>query len=125
MNTENEISNGTVSEDAASNNNEAPNNEAQSQTSEAAPSEAAPKESVSVTDAAYGLLPAGSDLQLVYVTNDPLISARTELVQLPNGKTVEISNTMTTGDAIIAAGIFLLISFQVVKFLLSAAMRGR
>lgn len=59
----------------------------------------------------------------VYIINNPLVSAQTELVQLPNGKNVEISNTMTAGDALIAAGIFLLISFQVLKFLLEASRR--
>ncbi|MFK4475792.1 hypothetical protein ABH897_005592 [Paenibacillus sp. RC73] len=57
----------------------------------------------------------------VYVVNQPLELRDQTLVELPNGNFIAVSNEMTIGDMLVAAAIFLLLAFQVLKWLLKMA----
>ncbi|NEU27723.1 hypothetical protein G3M74_16740 [Paenibacillus polymyxa] len=54
----------------------------------------------------------------VYVVNEPLELRSQQLVELPNGDFIAFSNEMTLGDAIVSAGLFLILAFLVLQWLL-------
>lgn len=54
----------------------------------------------------------------VYVVNQPLELRSQQLVELPNGDFIAFSNEMTLGDAITSAGLFLILAFLVLQWLL-------
>jgi hypothetical protein len=54
----------------------------------------------------------------VYVVNQPVEMRSQQLVELPNGDFIAFSNQMTLGDAITSAGLFLILAFLVLQWLL-------
>lgn len=54
----------------------------------------------------------------VYVVNQPLELRSQKLVELPNGDFLAFSNEMTLGDAMVSAGLFLILAFLVLQWLL-------
>ncbi|KAF6614211.1 hypothetical protein HFE03_25890 [Paenibacillus sp. EKM102P] len=54
----------------------------------------------------------------VYVVNQPLELRSQQLVELPNGDFIAFSNEMTLGDALVSAGLFLILAFLVLQWLL-------
>ena len=54
----------------------------------------------------------------VYVVNQPLELRSQQLVELPNGDFIAFSNEMTLGDALVSAGLFLVLAFLVLQWLL-------
>ncbi|WP_068505864.1 hypothetical protein [Paenibacillus kribbensis] len=54
----------------------------------------------------------------VYVVNQPLELRSQQLIELPNGDFLAFSNEMTLGDALVCAGLFLILSFLVLQWLL-------
>lgn len=54
----------------------------------------------------------------VYVVNQPLELRSQQLVELPNGDFIAFSNEMSLGDAMISAGLFLILAFLVLQWML-------
>lgn len=81
-------------------------------------SQQTPEEQTSVTSEVYepGSQPPPNDGEITY---------RVDEISLPNGSVFNFDYHMTLGDALISAGLFLLVAFQVFKWLMSTVWGRR